>query len=99
MQKVKDRANKPVHTVVQYNYTMEQSREHLYKTARSARSCSFEKLFNECENRIQAIFLFLSMLELVQMKYLSLITGEGRNNFLVEFNQEREEDPIQSFSF
>jgi segregation and condensation protein A len=99
MQKVKDRNNKPVHTVVQYNYTMEQSRESLYNTAKAVGSCSFERIFNGCENRIQAIFLFLSMLELVQMKYLSIITGDGRNNFLIEFNQDREEDPIQNFSF
>jgi segregation and condensation protein A len=99
MQKVKDRSNKPVHTVVQYNYTMEQSREQLYNTTKSAGSCSFERIFNECENRIQAIFLFLSMLELVQMKYLSIITGNGKNNFLIEFNQEREKDPVQNFSF
>lgn len=99
MLKVKERSNKPVHTVVQYSYTMEQSRERLYNTARAAGSCSFEKIFNECENRIQAIFLFLSMLELVQMKYLSIITGDGRNNFLVEFNNDREDDPLQTFSF
>ncbi len=99
MQKVKDRNNKPVHTVVQYNYTMEQSREQLYNTAKSVGPCSFERMFNACENRIQAIFLFLSMLELVQMKYLFIKTGDGKNNFLIEFNQEREEDPVQNFSF
>jgi len=99
MQKVKDRNNKPVHTVVQYTYTMEQSRELLYNTTKAAGSCSFEKIFNKCDNKIQAIFIFLSMLELVQMKYLSVITGDGRNNFLIEFNRDREEDPIQNFSF
>jgi segregation and condensation protein A len=79
---------------------MEQSREQLYHTARSAGTCSFEKIFAECENRIHAIFLFLSMLELVQMRYLTIITGEERNNFIVEFNQDKEEeDPLQAFSF
>lgn len=97
MQKVHDRNNKPVHTVVQYSYTMEQSRERMYHIARTAKTCSFEKIFEVCENRIHAIFIFLSMLELVQMKYLTIVTGEGRNNFLVEFNEEREEDPIGSF--
>jgi segregation and condensation protein A len=32
------------------------------------------------------------MLELVQQKYMRLIVGEGRNNFIVEWNEEREED-------
>jgi len=32
------------------------------------------------------------MLELVQMKFLMLSIGEGRNNFIVEYNENREED-------
>ena len=98
MQKVHERNNKPVHTVVRYNYTMENSREGLYQLARHERNLSFEKIFESCENRIHAIFIFLSMLELVQMNYLSIIMGEGRNNFLVQFNEEREHDPLISLS-
>ena len=98
MQKVHDRNNKPVHTVVRYNYTMENSREGLYQLARHERNLSFEKIFESCENRIHAIFIFLSMLELVQLNYLSIIMGEGRNNFLVQFNEEREHDPLISLS-
>jgi len=45
-----------------------------------------------CENRIHAIFLFLSLLELVQQKYMILVSGEGRNNFIIEYNENREED-------
>ena len=90
--KLHERNNKPVHTVVQYNYTMEGSREYMLETCRSKKNVSFEKIFDVCENRIHAIFLFLSMLELVQQKYLMLVTGEGRNNFIIEFNEHREED-------
>ena len=32
------------------------------------------------------------MLELVQQKYLHILIGEGRNNFIVEFNESREEE-------
>jgi segregation and condensation protein A len=92
MIKLHDRHNKPVHTVVTYNYTMEDSRQNLFQLAKTERSCSFEKIFESCQNRIHAIFIFLSMLELVQMNFLSIVTGEGRNNFLVEFNPEREND-------
>lgn len=99
MRKVHERNNKPVHTVVQYNYTMEESRQSLYNIAKDAKTCSFEKIFDACENRLQAIFIFLSMLELVQMKYMSIVTGEGRNNFLIEFNNKREEDEPVEFSF
>ena len=85
MQKVQERKNRPVHTVVQYHYTPEACREYIYKTAKTVRRSSFESLFQVCENRIHAIFLFLSVLELVQLKQLAITTGEGRNDFLVEY--------------
>lgn len=95
MQKVYERNNKPVHTVVQYQYTMEKSREQVLTLCRDKKTLSFERLFEHCENRIEAIFSFLSMLELVQQKYMRIMTGEGRNNFIVEWNDEREEDSFE----
>jgi segregation and condensation protein A len=92
MQRVQARNNKPVHTVVRYNYTMEESREHMMTLVQNEKTVSFEKLFDVCQDRIHAIFLFLSMLELVQAKYMSILIGEGRNNFIVEWNEEREEE-------
>ena len=87
MQKYSDRINKPVHTVVQYNYTMEKSRDQMLDTAREQKNISFEKIFNDCENRVHAIFLFLSLLELVQQKFLKIVIGEGKNNFIIEYNE------------
>lgn len=92
MQKVHDRQNKPVHTVVSYNYTMEDSRKYVLETASKQRTVSFEKVFEVCHDRIHAIFLFLSMLELIQLSYMSIMVGEGRNNFIVEWNENREEE-------
>ena len=90
--RLRERNNRPVHTVVQYNYTMEQSREFMLETCRRDKTLAFEKIFDVCETRIHAIFLFLSLLELVQLKYMTLVTGEGRNNFIIEYNENREED-------
>ena len=90
MQKVHDRQNKPVHTVVRYNYTMEQSREYMFSLASKEKTVSFEKIFEKCNDRIQAIFIFLSMLELIQLHFMSIITGEGKNNFIIEWNENRE---------
>ena len=90
--KLHERNNKPVHTVVQYNYTMESSREYMLDVCRTEKTVSFEKIFDVCENRIHAIFLFLSLLELVQQRFMSLLTGEGRNNFIIEWNENREEE-------
>jgi segregation and condensation protein A len=90
MQRYADQFNKPVHTVVQYNYSMEQTKSNMVAYAQSVRTMSFEKIFDRVENRVHAIFTFLSMLELVQQKYLRIIIGEGRNNFLVEYNESEE---------
>ena len=97
--RLKERNNKPVHTVVQYNYTMEDSREFMLDTCRKEKTVSFIKIFDVCENRIHAIFLFLSLLELVQQKYMMLVTGEGRNNFIIEFHENREEDTATTLDY
>lgn len=92
MQRVYEKNNKPVHTVVKYNYTMEESRENMLSMVMNQKTVSFEKVFEDCNDRIHAIFLFLSLLELVQQKYMSLMVGEGRNNFIVEWNENREDE-------
>ena len=92
VQKLQERNNKPVHTVVQYNYTMEGSREYMMNICSKEKTLSFEKIFEVCDNRIHALFLFLNMLEMAQGRYITLLIGEGRNNFIVEWNENREED-------
>jgi segregation and condensation protein A len=89
VKRMNERQNKPVHTVIQYNYTMEESREFMLNMVEQQKSVSFEKVFEICENRIHAIFLFLSMLELVQQSYMMILSGEGRNNFIIEWNENR----------
>lgn len=92
MQRLHEKNNKPVHTVVRYNYTQEGSREFMYGMVLKEKTVSFEKLFEVCENRIHAIFLFLSLLELAQQRFMSILSGEGMNNFIVEWNENREEE-------
>ncbi|RYY40238.1 MAG: chromosome segregation protein ScpA [Chitinophagaceae bacterium] len=90
MQRLHEKNNKPVHTVVQYNYSMETTKSSMISLAQGRRTLSFEGVFEQAENRVHAIFLFLSMLELVQQKFLRIIIGEGKNNFLVEYNETEE---------
>jgi segregation and condensation protein A len=92
MLRVQERQNRPVHTVVRYNYTMEGSRDYMLSTVQKEKTVSFEKVFEVCEDRIHAIFLFLSILELSQQKFMKLLVGQGMNNFIVEWNDQREED-------
>lgn len=92
MKRMKDRLAKPQHVVVKYNYSMEGQREFLITWASREKKIAFEQIFESCETRIHAIFNFLALLELTQQKYLCLLVGEGRNNFILEWNEEREED-------
>ncbi|MBC7722744.1 MAG: chromosome segregation protein ScpA, partial [Pedobacter sp.] len=92
MQRVHDRQNRPVHTVVRYNYSMESSREHMLSFVQIEKTVAFEKVFELCQDRVHALFLFLSLLELSQQRFMTLLVGEGRNNFIVEWNDNRDEE-------
>jgi segregation and condensation protein A len=92
MKRYNDRENKPQHVVVKYNYSMEGQRSFMLGYMESNTRVAFETIFSKCENRIHAIFTFLAMLELIQQHYLSILIGTGRNNFILEWKGNREED-------
>jgi segregation and condensation protein A len=98
MKRMQDRLAKPQHVVVKYNYSLESQREFLLDWTKKEKKIAFERIFQSCENRIHAIFNFLALLELVQQKYLGILIGSGRNNFILEWNEEREEDVLHSFN-
>lgn len=100
MKKLKDRSEKPEHVVVKYNYTQEGQREFLMEWTKREKKIAFERVFQACETRIHAIFNFLALLELVQQKFLVIMIGEGRNNFILEWNENRDaEEPAVFDSF
>ncbi len=93
MNRMYDRTHKPQHVVYRYNYTMEESREYMMTTVQKEKSMAFEKIFEVCHERIHAIFLFLTILELVQQQYIHILIGEGSNNFIIEYNEEQGTQP------
>jgi segregation and condensation protein A len=56
---------------------------------------TFERLFDKVENRIHAIFTFLSMLELIQEQMLTIVVGEGYNNFWIRPKTDEEKNPAE----
>lgn len=91
-QRLLDKRNRPVHTVISYNYTMEGTRRYMLDLIKTEKSISFDKIFDVCEDRIHAIFLFLNILEMVQLNYMNIITGNGINNFIIEYNEDQPEE-------
>lgn len=85
--RLKERQNKPQHVVFRYNYTAEGSREYVLSITRREKTLSFEKVFEQCHERVHAIFVFLSILELVQQNFLQIMVGEGKNNFIIEYSE------------
>jgi segregation and condensation protein A len=92
IKKMNQRNEKPQHVVVKYNYTMEGQRDYLMSWVKRDTKVAFVRVFQECETRVHALFNFLALLELSQQKYLTLLVGEGRNNFIIEWNNQREEE-------
>ena len=90
VKKFNDRNLKPQHVVVKYNYSLEGQRTYLVEHLKEKKRVPFEMLFATCENRIHAIFTFLAMLELIQQKFMAILIGTGRNNFIVEWDPQGE---------
>jgi segregation and condensation protein A len=100
MKRMHDRNNKPQHVVVKYNYTMEGQRAFIKEWAGREKKIAFEAIFNACETRIHAIFNFLAILELTQQRFISVLMGEGRNNFMIEWCEEQPDmDTIPETTF
>ncbi len=76
--------NKVVHTVETPPYTIGGERMLLMEKLAIGKQTGFEEVFEGVENRLHAIFVFLSVLELVQEKKIKIVFGEGYNNFWLE---------------
>jgi segregation and condensation protein A len=97
MKRYNERMHKPQHVVVKYNHSMEGQRVFLLEYMQQSRRVAFEAVFSQCENRIHAIFTFLAMLELIQQKFMNILIGTGRNNFIIEWREDQEpEDNVKN---
>ncbi|MDX2003216.1 MAG: segregation/condensation protein A [Chitinophagales bacterium] len=69
------------HTVVRYPYTIEQRKDYLSSRLDAKKKTPFIDIFQECENRIHALFTFLALLEMIQLRTVEVQLGEGYNQF------------------
>ena len=81
---------KRVHTVYNFNYSIQDQRGYLLNYIRGGQKASFEMMFLQLDNRIHAVVTFLALLELLNEQRVALIQGEGTNNFWLA---EPEEEP------
>lgn len=75
--------SKPTHQVVQYAYTISEQKTKLLDRLDKIKKLSFSDLISEDQDKIAVIFNFLSILELLQLKMITIKVGIGYNNFWV----------------
>ncbi len=72
------------HTVVKFPYTIEQQKAAIATLLDLNKKLDFQKILQNSENRVQFVFNFLAILEMLQQKLLEIEVGLGYNNFSVE---------------
>ncbi len=81
LDKYKFKTEKVVHTINPYKFSIETEKEKLTAFIAAKSKASFTEIFEKCESKIHAVFIFLGMLELIQQQLISIVLGEGNNNF------------------
>ena len=83
-----EQKSKRVHTVYNFNYTIQEQRAYITGSLKKGEKTAFEQVFLTLENRIHAVVTFLALLELLNEQAISLIQGEGINNFWLTLGEE-----------
>lgn len=71
------------HEVLQYPYTIEEEKNEIKSMIRMHGKLEFEKVLVRCKDKVQLVYSFLAILEMLQMQEIDITTGEGYNNFWI----------------
>ncbi|MCC6385312.1 MAG: segregation/condensation protein A [Bacteroidia bacterium] len=69
------------HTIVEYPFTLEEEQTRVADLVKLKGKVSFDDMFEHCRTRIHAVYVFLSILDLIQARLVVLLMSEGFNNF------------------
>jgi len=84
MARLASRMDETKHTVIQYPYTIEQQKDFVLEKISFKKQVPFEEFIQYQPEKIFVIYTFLAILELLQLSLVTIIIGEGYNNFWVE---------------
>ena len=84
MIRYEERGTVPVHTVIQYPYTIEQQKRLIADLVKINKNLDFRELMKLSENKVHFVYNFLAMLEMLQQQLISIQTGLGFNDFSVQ---------------
>ncbi|KAA3634356.1 MAG: chromosome segregation protein ScpA, partial [Bacteroidetes bacterium] len=81
VQRFDDANPKTVHQIIRFDYTIEDQQTRIFSKVNRGQKATFKSVFGECRNRIHAIVTFLALLEMLNSGLVTMIVGEGVNNF------------------
>ena len=67
--------------MVQYPYTIGEQKEFILSQINMRDKMTFSDILYTCKDKVQAIFSFLAILELLQDQVVKITLGMGFNNF------------------
>lgn len=71
------------HTVIKFPYTIENQKSAIAALLDLNKKLDFQQILKNSENKVQFVFNFLAILEMLQQKLLEIEVGLGYNNFAV----------------
>ncbi|MFZ4261448.1 segregation and condensation protein A [Sphingobacterium sp. HJSM2_6] len=72
------------HTVIKYPYTIEQQKKAIADLVEINNTLDFNAIAKNSQNKVQFVYNFLAVLEMLQQKLLNIQVGLGYNNFWIE---------------
>ena len=84
MAKMAARVEDTKHTVIQYPYSIEQQKDFILEKISFKKQVPFTEFISYKPEKIFVIYTFLAILELLQLSLVTIVIGEGFNNFWVE---------------
>jgi segregation and condensation protein A len=84
MSRMSSRSEETKHTVIQYPYTIEQQKDFVLEKISFQKRVPFTEFISYKPDKIFVIYTFLAILELLQLSQVTIVIGEGYNNFWVE---------------
>ena len=86
LKRYEERTDLPVHTVIQYPYTIENQKKLIAELISMNKNLDFKELRRLSENKVHFVYNFLAMLEMLQQQLISIQLGFGFNDFSVKSN-------------
>lgn len=84
--------NKTLYTVTPYPYTIEAQKHKLIEKLVQTSQISFKELIQNTTEKMAVLFNFLAILELIQLRQITIRIGLGYNNFWIQ----RSTEPLEA---